>query len=261
MFGSSCNSGKKQCFFERTFKSKKQQAISDREKELLQIAKDLVTAEGFANLTMEKIAAASPYSKGTVYNHFTSKEDVISALCILGMKKQQAMFNKALTFNGTTREKAMAFHVAYRTFSRLEPILFMCVLTAKTRWIVEKTSPQRNEVLNSLEEDIIDMADKIFLSGVEAGDLILSPALSIDTIIFANWAVSFGSNALINNATNSRCINRIQETNSMLHNVNIVLDGLNWKPSSSEWDYKRSWTRAENELFPEEISYLTSIGS
>ncbi|MCG7495365.1 TetR/AcrR family transcriptional regulator [Vibrio sp. Of7-15] len=261
MFGSRCKSKDKEpCFFERRFTSKKQQAIADREQELLLIAKELVTQEGFANLTMDKIAKESPYSKGTVYNHFTSKEDVITALCIMALKQQNSMFQTALTFEGNSREKALAFHVAYRTFSRLEPILFMCVLTAKTPWIVEKTSTARNEQLNKLEEDVIAMADGIFLKGIEHGDLKLSPALSTDTIVFANWAVAFGSNSLINNATNSRCISRIQDPYSLLHNINLVLDGLNWAPLSSDWDYKRTWNRIEQELFPTEIAHLESIG-
>ncbi|MEF1308012.1 TetR/AcrR family transcriptional regulator, partial [Vibrio owensii] len=48
--------------------TKKQQAIADREVELIQLAKSLVQEQGFANLTMDKLTAASPYSKGTIYN-------------------------------------------------------------------------------------------------------------------------------------------------------------------------------------------------
>ncbi len=68
--------------------TKKQQAIADREVELVQLAKSLVQEQGFANLTMDKLTAASPYSKGTIYNHFCSKEDVILALCIHSLKSE-----------------------------------------------------------------------------------------------------------------------------------------------------------------------------
>lgn len=54
--------------------TKKQQAIADREVELIQLAKSLVQEQGFANLTMDKLTSASSYSKGTIYNHFCSKE-------------------------------------------------------------------------------------------------------------------------------------------------------------------------------------------
>ncbi|MCV5655689.1 hypothetical protein OFN54_30590, partial [Escherichia coli] len=46
--------------------TKKQQAIADREIELIQLAKSLVQEQGFANLTMDKLTASSPYSKGTI---------------------------------------------------------------------------------------------------------------------------------------------------------------------------------------------------
>ncbi len=54
--------------------TKKQQAIADREVELVQLAKSLVQEQGFANLTMDKLTAASSYSKGTIYNHFVAKK-------------------------------------------------------------------------------------------------------------------------------------------------------------------------------------------
>ncbi len=69
--------------------TKKQQAIADREVELVQLAKTIVEEQGFTNLTMDRLTALSAYSKGTIYNHFCSKEDVIIALCIDGIKKKK----------------------------------------------------------------------------------------------------------------------------------------------------------------------------
>jgi hypothetical protein len=53
---------------------KNKQTISERQDELLVIAEQLVTEQGFANFTMDKLTAHSSYSKGTIYNHFNSKE-------------------------------------------------------------------------------------------------------------------------------------------------------------------------------------------
>ncbi|GLQ72629.1 TetR/AcrR family transcriptional regulator [Vibrio penaeicida] len=261
MFGFGCSKdskyAKQKCSLSMT---KKQQAIANREMELIELAQELVKEQGFANFTMDKLTSRSPYSKGTIYNHFCSKEDVVLALCIHSLKKEAMMFGRSMAYEGTTREKVMAMHTAYRIYVRLEPVLSDCVITSKTPWVLEKASPERVKELNDLEEQVIDQADKLVQQAVEVGDLKYSPGLSSDAIVFANWSVAFGSNALAKNSTNSYCINRLQDPFSVLQNSNIVLDGLQWKPLSTEWDYRKTCQKVEQEIFAEEIAYLESVG-
>lgn len=122
-----------------------------------------------------------------------------------------------------------------------------------------EASPKRVNELNNLEEQVIDGADALVNNAVECGDLKFSPAIGSDAIVFANWSIAFGSNALAQNASNSRCIQRIQDPFSVLHNANMLLDGLGWSPLSTEWDYRKTWRRVEQELFSEELAYLESV--
>lgn len=87
--------------------TKKQQAIADREIELIQLAKSLVQEQGFANLTMDKLTASSPYSKGTIYNHFCSKEDVILALCIHSLKSEAIFFERTANLMAIPEKKSL----------------------------------------------------------------------------------------------------------------------------------------------------------
>lgn len=254
----SCKNGKSEgCILGLT---KKQQAIADREIELILLAKSLVQEQGFGNLTMDKLTAMSPYSKGTIYNHFCSKEDVIIALCIHSLRTESLLFARSAEFEGSSRERVIAMHVSYRIYARMEPVLSTCAIMAKSPWVLEKASPERVKELNELEEQLIDYADDLINRAVESGDLKFSPGIGSDSIVFANWSIAFGSNALAQNASNSRCIKRIQDPFSVLHNANMLLDGLDWKPLSTEWDYRKTWQRVETELFNDEIEYLHSVG-
>ena len=261
MFGFSCNKKEQKngagCSFGL---SKKQQAIADREVELILLAKSLVQEQGFSNLTMDKLTALSPYSKGTIYNHFCSKEDVIIALCIHSLKSEALLFARAGQFDGSSREQEVAMHVGYRLYARMEPVLSTCAIMAKSPWVLEKASPDRVKVMNELEEQVVTYADGLVLEAVSAGDLRFSPGIGSDSIVFANWAIAFGSNALAQNASRSHCIKRLQDPFTVLNNANMLLDGLNWKPLSTEWDYRKTWQRVEQELFSEEIAYLDSVG-
>ncbi|MGF1698000.1 TetR/AcrR family transcriptional regulator [Vibrio kyushuensis] len=261
MFGFSCNKSDKKksqgCSFGL---SKKQQAIADREVELTLLAKELVQEQGFGNLTMDKLTAASPYSKGTIYNHFCSKEDVILALCIHSLRTEALLFARIGEFEGNTRERVIAMHVALRIYARTEPVLSTCAIMAKSPWVLEKALPERVTELNKLEEMVIAQADELTNLAAEIGDLKFSPGVGSDAIVFANWSIAFGSNALTQNASNSHCISRLQDPFSVLHNANMLLDGLGWKPLSTEWDYRKTWRRVERELFSEEVAYLESVG-
>ncbi|MDD1782544.1 TetR/AcrR family transcriptional regulator [Enterovibrio sp. ZSDZ35] len=236
--------------------SRKQIAVKAREKELLDIARSVVAREGFAQLTMDKVAAASPYSKGTVYNHFNSKEDLIAALAIEALSRELPMFKRALDFNGTSREKCIAMHAGYFVFSQLEPILAMCALVSRTPAVTEKSAPSRLQKLDQLEEIAVAIGDAFVQAGLDAGDLTMREGVSKDNVVFANWAMGFGTNALVNNAQHSSCITRQLNTNVVLLNINLLLDGLGWQPLSTEFDYQETWNRAQRELFSEEIALL-----
>ncbi|PKF51224.1 TetR/AcrR family transcriptional regulator [Enterovibrio nigricans] len=237
--------------------SRKQRAILEREKELLEIAKAVVAREGFAQLTMDKVAAASTYSKGTVYNHFNSKEDLIAALAIEALSRELPMFKRALDFDGSSREKCIAMHAGYFVFSQLDPILSMCALVSRTPAVTEKSAPCRLKKLDSLEEIAVAIGDAFVQSGIDAGDLVVREGVTKDNLVFANWAMGFGTNALVNNAKHSSCVARQLGTNIVLQNINFLLDGLGWKPLSSEFDYQDTWNRAQRELFSEELALLT----
>ncbi|KZX69859.1 TetR family transcriptional regulator [Vibrio sp. HI00D65] len=260
MFGFGCKGDKQGTFGCKGVLSKKQQSIADREVELMLLAKDLVREQGFGNLTMDKLTAASSYSKGTIYNHFCSKEDVVLALCIHSLKTEAMMFARSGEFEGNTREKIVALHVAYRIYARMEPVLSTCAIMAKSPWVLEKASSARVAEMNELEELVIEQCDSMVNQAVEVGDLKFSSGVGSDAIVFANWSIAFGSNALSQNASNSHCIKRLQDPYSVLHNANMILDGLNWQPLSSDWDYRKTWRRVEQELFSEEIAYLESVG-
>lgn len=249
------NKEQRGCTLQQRF-SKKQQAIADREQELLHIAHQLVAAEGYGNLTMDKLTAASPYSKGTIYNHFCSKEDVITALCNSALRHEISLFKRAIGFEGSSREKALALHQAYLVAAQMQPILFSCVLTAKSPWVQEKSSAARLKVQQELEKEITAMVDELLQQALHNNELQSTAGASVALMAFANWAISFGSIALLSSAGDTAGIKRLDGLEPYLFNLNCMLDGMHWLPYSSDWDYRQSWQRIEQQLFQPELQQL-----
>ena len=238
--------------------SKSEQKKVNREEELVDLAVVIINEQGFAGLTLEKLTAKSCYSKGTIYNHFMSKEDCLSALCIRAVSGILELFKRALSFEGSSREKAVAVHYAYQLYSRIEPTLFMAVLSSKAPGVREKTSAERTQVMDALEFQINNFSDAMFRNAVADGSLEIPPHLSIEILTFSNWAMSFGTNALATSATEAKAVNRLDPNTLLLQNISILLDGMNWHPLSKDWDYKNTWRRVEQEIFAEDIQSLGS---
>jgi len=236
--------------------SKSEQKKLDREEELVDLAVAILNVHGFAGLSLEKLTAESRYSKGTIYNHFSSKEDCLSALCIRAISSILDLFRRALAFDGCSREKAVAVHYSYQLYARLEPTLFMTVLSSKAPGVREKTSFERQKIIDELEFEVNNFSDAMFRNAVADGSLKIPAHLTIETLTFSNWAMSFGTNILATSAAEAKAVNRLDPNTILLQNIGIVLDGMNWQPLSKDWDYQKTWQRVEREIFADDIKLI-----
>ncbi len=222
---------------------KRQQAKLQREQQLLLLAQQILQQDGFAGLTMDRLTALSSVSKGTIYNHFCSKEDLFTALSVDSLQRQLQLFQQALQIPGHSREQALALHLAYYRFSTTEPTLFLCLLTATTPGVVEKSSPERLALRQQLEFQLAALCQQLITQAIALGDLQLRAGQTIDALAFVQWAQAFGGNALFKPTQQLGLFSQLQAQPTMLLGVNLLLDGLNWRPLSSEWDYQASWQR------------------
>lgn len=223
--------------------SKRMLAKQQREQELLMLAQHILQQEGFAGLTMDRLTALSPVSKGTIYNHFCSKEDLITALSVDSLQRQLALLQRAQQIPGNSREQALALHLAYHRFSMTEPTLFLCLLTATTPGVVEKSSAARLALRQQLEFQLAAICQQTMAKAITLGDLAQPVGDSSDALAFVQWALAFGSNALLKPTQQLGLFGQLPPQPTMLLGINLLLDGLNWKPLSSEWDYQASWQR------------------
>ena len=75
--------------------SAKQRELQERDEDILRVARDLVLLHGYHGMTMNQIAQESGYPKGTLYQRFVCKEDVITALAAESMNRRVDLLLKA----------------------------------------------------------------------------------------------------------------------------------------------------------------------
>jgi AcrR family transcriptional regulator len=83
----------------------KERQRQEREQLILQAATELLMEKGYHETSMEEIAARVRISKGAVYLHFESKEDLIIALFERGARAVAGVVTETLSTDETPREK------------------------------------------------------------------------------------------------------------------------------------------------------------
>ena len=238
-----------------------QQTLLDREQVLLDAAMDLIQKQGVEGLTMDKLVREVPYSKGTVYGHFIGKEDLLLALCNKGMGILGRLFERARKFEGTSRERILAVHFSYLLYSRLYPMMFMLVITAKSPGVTEKASDKQRDEHLQLEALLSGGIIENIQQAIACGDCENPAGLEVEQIAFANWSTSFGSISLLSKDI-ERCGIRSEMCSelALMNNINLILDGLRWRPLLSEFDLSETLHRLKTEVFAPEVEILKIQG-
>ncbi len=234
---------------------------TERENIILDQTLRFVQTEGIAALTIDKLVSELPYSKGTVYNHFTGKEDLLLGLCNRGMSRLAELFELAESYEGNNREQGLAILFAYMLYARLYPTQFMLVITAKSSNLTDKVSPPRNEEHIQLEGKLLNPAANVFRRALDAGEIDPPMALSIEQLAFACWSLVFGTNALLLQDVEC-CGTRSQllVEREMINNINLMFDGMRFRPFTNEFDWSKTISNLKKHTYKKEIELLKARG-
>lgn len=231
-----------------------------REQEMLECAKQIIRTEGIASLTIDKLVKQLPYSKGTVYNHFSSKEDIMLSVCTNHMQKMGEILARGLTFNGTCREKALAVHVGSLLNSQANPDDFMIGVTVKTAGCTSKASESRQQQHQQIEMALLGPIFAHFRSAVKEGHCQIPQGMSIEQMTFSCWSADFGVQTLLM-GDNDVCTVRSQlniET-ELFNSINLIHDGMCWLPLAKDFDWKDSVERIKKEVFSAEVEKIKQL--
>jgi AcrR family transcriptional regulator len=235
-----------------------QAALDARENEILDSALELMSVHGIIALTMDKLVARVNYSKGTVYNHFSSKEDVFAALCNRNMIGVSALFVRASAVSGSARERMSAIGFAYMLSVLMSPQHFALVMNAKTE-MFEKASEKRRDQHKLIDAQLFGVICHIIKDAISDGELVLKENVDVQQVSFSLWAMCFGTIGLLLDGEKvcSTATGMMLENRVIAHG-NIVMDGLGWAESHrNDSDLLES---LKTEAFSDEVSLLRRQG-
>ncbi|HKY20760.1 MAG TPA: TetR/AcrR family transcriptional regulator [Vicinamibacterales bacterium] len=136
-------------------------------RKILNAARTLFLSDGYANVSMRKIADQIEYSPGAIYSYFTSKEDIFFALAEEGL--QFVRTHCSSTHGNAPLECVREAFWRFYTFSKEQPEYFSLIFvdSAVPRisrdW--ERFSSMR-ELRHEIEQDVQQCIDEGIFPGI-----------------------------------------------------------------------------------------------
>jgi AcrR family transcriptional regulator len=229
-----------------------------RESDCLRVARRLFLTKGIDGLTMEKIAADTELSKGTIYQHFSSKEDVLAALCLESGLFRLSLLERAALFKGRSRERAVAVAKADYIVFRLHPDYWQTEQLTNVLSLTAKISSARKASLEAVAERSAGIALGMIRDGIASGDLTLPSGLTPEKFLLALLGLTRGLYLYCSGTPPFRdWSGDLLATYEQL--FGCTCDGFGWKPLSNDWNYARTVQRVWREIFPAEATTLGLI--
>lgn len=214
----------------------KKREIQEREVKILEVARPIVVNDGYHGLNMDRIADALSYSKGTIYNHFSCKEEIIIALAAQTAAKRVELFRRAAEFQGRPRFRMVAILEAAEMFVRDFADYFMFEEIIQLPSVREKTSEKRQAVIQGCEIQCMSVVTGIVRDAISRRELKLNK-VSPEELVFGLWSLTSGGYSIIAKSESLSLLGLPEPYKTVRRHANGLLDGYGWKPLTKDFDF------------------------
>lgn len=236
-------------------------ALQEREQLILSVAITLIQRLGIENLTMDKVVAQVPFSKGTVYKHFIGKEDLLLAISNHAIEVLSDLFYRAYQFKTCPRERMLLLNFSYLIYAILFPEFFQTAICTKSQSVIGKSSEQRLNENAQLEAKLLTAIHGIIDDALTDDSLTLPKHMNIQQLCFANWSMAYGVITLLSGEVET-CSGRTDliVERELFNHSNLLFDGMDWKPLTKGKDHSNKLMIALQSLFPKELALINEKG-
>lgn len=219
----------------RTAERQRQQ-FDERDRAIRDAARRLLLERGLHGFSMDDVAAAIAYSKGTVYQHYDSKEDVLVASCAEAAAELAETFERAAALPLRSRERMTAIVEAYCEFVERHAVSFRVIPLVHSPTVREKAKPERIAAMEVAQARVRAACAAVVDAAVAAGDLRPPAGVDVRTIPFALWSLMFGAFMLTELHSSEKTFGVRDPVAAIRVSWALHMDGLRWAPVGGEAD-------------------------
>ena len=168
---------------------RKQREFARREREILDAALELFSAEDWQAVTVEQIADRAEIGKGTVYKHFQSKDEIYARLAAefaVDMVERLEAIDAKLPVMARLRAIVRVFWERHRAAREYQHLVQYC----EREDFRKSLTPDAQAELAALDARLRDAIDSVLDEGIEQGIL---PRKSREALVFGPMAALHGA--------------------------------------------------------------------
>ncbi len=235
--------------------SRKQRELEQRHDLFLELGRELLHENGFHQLSMDLVAEKAEYSKGTIYQHFSCKEEMLIQLCMQCMKGLLLLGEKAKQYPGTHRERLLAFQTAHELWLNVEPRDLYMMQYMNIDGVMNKVADDSLSAFRSLEASIITLCASIFKDAMDDGDL--PPGeLNAAELVYGMWSMCYGGQLLRSYETPLAEMGVSNPGRAVTTLIQAMLNGLQWQPLMTQEQTDTLLHHLETDYFNETLAQL-----
>jgi AcrR family transcriptional regulator len=136
----------------------------NRPEDILRAAAEVFRRRGYNHATIEEIAAELFLTKAGVYHYFSSKQEILEALCERAMASAEDAVKRGMDQGGTPDERLSRMFDEY-----LDAIMHQAAFSVLMRHLDEVSAPVLTE-LQRRRKEVEGMFRKVLEEGIRAGE-------------------------------------------------------------------------------------------
>jgi AcrR family transcriptional regulator len=134
---------------------------------ILEAAERLFVAKHYADVTMDEIAEAASVTKGALYHHFPSKQQLYLTMLHNDLERKKALFKEAVDSPGTCRERLYRLTEAFFQLADEKRRLIQLV----RRDVNIFRNPERAKLVRAYQAALPNQVEAIIRDGIRDGEL------------------------------------------------------------------------------------------
>jgi AcrR family transcriptional regulator len=131
---------------------RKERERAEREKRITATARLIAESEGWAAVTIRRLAEEIEYSQPVIYSHFENRDAIVAAVAVEGFAELASALRQAAQGSSDRRTALEAVAQAYLAFGRDHPALYEAMFTmpASLRFAEAETRPELKDAFAAL---------------------------------------------------------------------------------------------------------------
>ncbi len=228
----------------------KERELRSRDELYFGVARRIFLEEGFHSLTLGRIAEDTGFSRATVYERFGCKENLMAELALRCGDELASVMERGLQFPGRPRERLLAMAESISQYAERYAGDLRILRTIDAEAVFSRVSSALQTAAAKQDAHLFQILMRPIEEAISAGDLVLGPGRKPQSLCFALWTMVDGWAAAVAGWAPLQEIGLPNLLGELFQNAQYLLDGIGWRPLSSEWDYEETYRRLRATLFP-----------